>query len=67
MHVINDKLLYAISGLFRRNTEIFKGTKKDACQRLIISAHDLTTLICFIFAAVLFTLIYDEKHMSWAH
>ena len=44
-----------------------QGCKKDACQRLIISEHDLTTSISLIFAAVFSTLISDEKHIAWAH
>ena len=28
MHIINDKLVYAISGPFTRNTKIFKGAKR---------------------------------------
>ena len=62
MHVINDKLVYAISGPFRRNTEIFKGANKT-----LVNAHNLTTFISLIFAAVLSTLISDERHISWAH
>ena len=47
--------------------QMFNGAKKDACQRLIISEHDLTTSISLIFAAVFFTLISDEKHISRTH
>ena len=32
-----------------------------------LHTHDLTTFISLIFATVRFTLISDEKHISWAH